>query len=167
MRQKIGIVQAFQHKPCVLVLDEPTEGLDPVMKERFVELLAEHRDAGGTTFLSSHILSEVEQTTERVAVIKAGRVVRTGATAGLTGERVRHCTLVLKEPPAHPAVLDLEGVSGLVSDGLVHRFEFRGDMEALMRRIGRLAVQEFLSEPEHLAETFFEIYGEAGTDGTP
>lgn len=167
MRQKIGIVQAFQHEPRVLVLDEPTEGLDPVMKERFVELLAEHQDAGGTTFLSSHILSEVEQTTESVAVIKAGRVVRTGATAGLTGERVRHCTLVLKQPPADPAVLDLEGVSGLVSDGLIQRFEFRGDMEALMRRIGGLAVAEFLSEPEHLAETFFEIYGDAETGGPP
>ena len=167
MRQKIGIVQAFQHEPRVLVLDEPTEGLDPVMKARFVELLAEHQDAGGTTFLSSHILSEVEQTTESVAVIKAGRVVRTGATAGLTGERVRHCTLVLKQPPADPAVLDLEGVSGLVSDGLIQRFEFRGDMEALMRRIGGLAVAEFLSEPEHLAETFFEIYGDAETGGPP
>lgn len=166
MRQKIGIVQAFQHEPRLLVLDEPTEGLDPVMKERFVELLAEHRDAGGTTFLSSHILSEVEQTTERVAVIKAGRVVRTGATADLTGERVRHCTLVLKQPLADPAALDLEGVSGMVGDGLVHRFEFRGDMEALMRRIGGLAVQDFLCEPEHLAETFYEIYGDASTGGT-
>jgi ABC-2 type transport system ATP-binding protein len=60
MKQKIGIIQAFQHEPRVLVLDEPTEGLDPVMKDRFVGLLAEHRQAGGTVFLSSHILSEVE-----------------------------------------------------------------------------------------------------------
>ena len=163
MRQKIGIVQAFQHEPRVLVLDEPTEGLDPVMKERFVGLLAEHRKAGGTIFLSSHILSEVEETTEQVAVLKAGRVVRTGPTADLTGARVRHCTLVLKKPLADAAILDLEGVSGLESDGLglVHRFEFQGDMEPLMRRLGALAVQEFLAEPEHLAETFFEIYGGA------
>ena len=161
MRQKVGIVQAFQHEPRVLVLDEPTEGLDPVMKERFVGLLAEHRAAGGTTFLSSHILSEVEQTTERVAVLRAGRVVRTGATADLSGQRVRHCTLVLKQPLADPAVLALAGVSALESDGLVHRFEFRGDMEPLMRRLGGLPVREFLAEPEHLAETFFEVYAEA------
>jgi ABC-2 type transport system ATP-binding protein len=164
MKQKIGIIQAFQHAPRALVLDEPTEGLDPVMKERFVGLLAEHRKAGGTIFLSSHILSEVEETTERVAVLKAGRVVRSGATAGLTGARVRHCTLVLKKPLADAASLDLEGmegVSGAEGDGLVYRFEFRGDMEPLMRRLGALAVQEFLAEPEHLAETFFEIYGEA------
>jgi ABC-2 type transport system ATP-binding protein len=125
---------------------------------------AEHRTAGGTIFLSSHILSEVEETTEQVAVLKAGRVVRIGATADLTGERVRHCTLVLKEPLADAAILDLEGVSGLDDDGLAHRFEFRGDMEPLMRRLGELAVQEFLAEPEHLAETFFEIYGEAGKE---
>jgi len=158
MKQKIGIIQALQHEPRALVLDEPTEGLDPVMKDRFVALLAEHRQAGGTTFLSSHILSEVEETTERVAVLKAGRIVRTGRTADLTGERVRHCTLVLKQPLANPAALDIEGVSGLESDGLVHRFDFHGDMEPLMRRLGDLAVEEFLAEPEHLAETFFEIY---------
>jgi beta-exotoxin I transport system ATP-binding protein len=164
MRQKIGIVQAFQHQPRVLVLDEPTEGLDPVMKERFVGLLAEHRAAGGTTFLSSHILSEVEQTTERVAVLRAGRLVRTGATADLSGQRVRHCTLVLKQPLADPAVLALAGVSALESDGLVHRFEFRGDMEPLMRRLGGLPVREFLAEPEHLAETFFDVYAKAGRE---
>ena len=165
MRQKIGLVQAFQHAPRVLVLDEPTEGLDPVMKERFVGLLAEHRVAGGTIFLSSHILSEVEQTTERVAVVKAGRIVATGATADLTGERVHHCTLVLKQPLV-AGELAIAGVSGLESDGLLHRFEFRGDMEPLMRRLGTLAVQEFVCEPEHLADTFFEIYGEPGQGRT-
>lgn len=164
MKQKIGIIQAFQHDPRVLVLDEPTEGLDPVMKEEFVDLLADHRQAGGTIFLSSHILSEVEETTERVAVLKAGRIVRTGATADLTGERVRQCTLLLKQPLIDPAALDIEGVSRLESDGLRHRFEFRGDMEPLMRRLGTFAVQEFLSEPEHLAETFFEIYRDSGEE---
>jgi ABC-2 type transport system ATP-binding protein len=161
MRQKIGIVQAFQHQPRVLVLDEPTEGLDPVMKERFVGLLAEHRQAGGSTFLSSHILAEVEQTTGRVAVLRAGRLVRTGATADLSGQRVRHCTLVLKQPLPEAAVLELAGVSALESDGLVHRFEFRGDMEPLMRRLGGLPVREFLAEPEHLADTFFDFYADA------
>lgn len=157
MRQKIGLVQAFQHEPRVLVLDEPTEGLDPVMKERFAGLLDDHRQAGGTTFLSSHILSEVEQTTERVAVIKAGRIVATGLTADLTGEQVHRCTLILKEP-VRSGALDIAGVSALDSDGLIHRFEFRGDMEQLMRRLGTFAVQEFVCEPEHLARTFFDIY---------
>jgi len=168
MKQKVGIVQAFQHAPTLLVLDEPTEGLDPVMKDRFVDLLAEHHRAGGTTFLSSHILSEVEEATERVAVLRAGRLVKAGPTADLTGERVRHCTVVLKRPlsdpsdPSHPSALALPGVSGLEGDGASYRFDFRGDMEPLIRALAALPVEEFLAEPERLEEAFFEIYeGEA------
>jgi len=162
MKQKVGIIQAFQHAPRLVVLDEPTEGLDPLMKERFVELLARHRAEGGTTFLSSHILSEVEEATTRVAVIRAGRLVKVGATADLTGERIRECTLVLKEPLADPSVLSVPGVEDLEERDGAYRFRFRGDMEALMRVLGRLAVQEFLCEPEHLSETFFEVYREGG-----
>ena len=158
MKQKIGIVQAFQHEPPLAVLDEPTEGLDPVMKERFVELLAEHRKAGGTTFLSSHILSEVEQATTRVGVVRAGKLVKVGPTADLTGERVRACTLVLKEGLADPAALSIPGVERLEGDGTTYRFRFRGDMEPLLRTIAGLHAEEFLAEPEHLAESFFEVY---------
>jgi ABC-2 type transport system ATP-binding protein len=71
MRQKIAIVQAFQHEPELVILDEPTEGLDPVMKERFMTLVREQRARGGTVFLSSHILSEVEECADRVAVCAA------------------------------------------------------------------------------------------------
>jgi ABC-2 type transport system ATP-binding protein len=162
MKQKVGIVQAFQHDPPLAVLDEPTEGLDPLMKERFVELLGEHRRAGGTTFLSSHILSEVEETAGRVGVIRAGRLVRVGAADDLTGERVRNCTLVLSAPLSDRSLLEIPGVSALDGDGNRFRFEFRGDMEPLIRVLAGLPVQDFLSEPESLAEAFFEVYqGEA------
>jgi ABC-2 type transport system ATP-binding protein len=160
MKQKIGIVQAFQHRPAVAILDEPTEGLDPIMKERFVDLVGEHQAAGGTTFLSSHILSEVEETAERVGVVRAGHLVKVGPTADLTGQRIRHCTLVLKRSLDDPAALELPGLTDLVMDGTAYRFAYRGDMEPLMRVLGRLPVQDFVSEPERLAETFFEVYGE-------
>ncbi len=163
MKQKVGIVQAFQHAPALVVLDEPTEGLDPVMKERFVELLREHREAGGTTFLSSHILSEVEQTTDRVAVIRAGRIVRTGPTHDLSGERIRHCSLTLKDGFDPSAALTAAGANGLTREAEAWRFDVRGDMEPLMRALGTMAVAEFLSEPEGLEEAFFEVYG----DGRP
>jgi ABC-2 type transport system ATP-binding protein len=158
MKQKVGIVQAFQHDPPLAVLDEPTEGLDPLMKERFVELLTEHRRAGGTTFLSSHILSEVEATADRVAVIRAGRLVRVGAAHDLTGERVRNCTVVLREPLADRGRLEIPGVSALDGDGTRFRFEYRGDMGSLIQVLAGLPVQDFLAEPESLAEAFFEVY---------
>jgi ABC-2 type transport system ATP-binding protein len=162
MKQKVGIIQAFQHDPPLAIMDEPTEGLDPVMKDRFVQLLAEHRRGGRTTFLSSHILSEVEETADRVAVIRAGRLVLVGAADDLTGERVRNCTVVLKEPLTDPSRLSLPGVSGFEGDGTRFRFEYRGDMQPLIQVLAALPVQEFLAEPESLAEAFFEVYGGKG-----
>jgi ABC-2 type transport system ATP-binding protein len=171
MKQKVGIVQAFQHEPRLVVLDEPTEGLDPLMKERFIELLAEHAEAGRTAFLSSHILSEVEEATTRVGVLRAGRLVKVGPTEDLRGGGLRECTLVLKEPLSNPSVLDLPGVQDLRaevgSEDRRFRFRFGGDMEPLLRVLAGLRVEEFLCEPLHLTEAFFEVYeaGEAGEAG--
>ena len=162
MKQKVGIIQAFQHSPPLAIMDEPTEGLDPLMKERFVDLLTEHRRGGGTTFLSSHILSEVEETADRVAVIREGRLVLVGAADDLTGERVRHCTVLLKEPLSDRSRLSLPGVSAFEGDGTRFRFEYRGDMQPLIEVLATLPVQEFLAEPESLAEAFFEVYGGEG-----
>ncbi len=166
MKQKVGIVQAFQHRPALAVLDEPTEGLDPVMKDRFVDLLSEHGKAGGTLFLSSHILSEVEEATTRVAVVREGQLVRVGSTRDLTGERIRHCTVTLKEPGDTAALAEVPGVSELHADpaGTTISFEFRGDMEPLVRVLAGMSVGEFLAEPERLSEAFFEVYGGGGPE---
>jgi ABC-2 type transport system ATP-binding protein len=161
MKQKIGIVQAFQHDPTLIILDEPTEGLDPVMKDRFVHLLREQTSDGRTIFMSSHILSEVETATDRVGIVKEGRLVRVGNADDFSGERVRHCSLTLKEPSSS-RLLNLPGVSDLaVRDDLHYRFEYRGDMEPLIKRLARAKVLEFIAEPESLAEAFFEVYQES------
>lgn len=80
-RQKIGIIQAFMHQPDVLVLDEPTSGLDPVMQERFFDTIAEAKARGAAVFLSSHSLSEVQRMCDHVAIIRNGKLVRTGTLA--------------------------------------------------------------------------------------
>ena len=158
MRQKVAIVQAFQHDPELVILDEPTEGLDPVLKERFMALLREQRAQGGTVFLSSHILSEVEECADRVAVLRAGRVVKEAPTEELAESRVRHCTVTFKDPPIDLSVLDLEGVSHLRGDSVVVRFDYRGDMDILIARLAGLGVGDFVAEPASLREAFFEVY---------
>src|SRR5919106_3452879 len=158
MRQKIAIVQAFQHEPELVILDEPTEGLDPVLKDRFMALLREQRAQGGTVFLSSHILSEVEECADRVAVLRAGRVVKEAPTEELAESRVRHCTVTFNDPPDDLSVLDLEGVSRLRGDSEVVRFDYRGDMDILIARLAGLGVGDFVAEPASLREAFFEVY---------
>ena len=100
MRQKIGIVQALQHDPELAILDEPTEGLDPLMQRAFYDILDELRAAGRTIFLSSHILSEVERVCDRVAIIRAGRLVALEDVDALLARRRRHVELRIAGSPA-------------------------------------------------------------------
>ena len=108
MRQKIGIIQALQHDPELAILDEPTEGLDPLMQRAFYDLLDERRKAGRTVFFSSHVLSEVERLCDRVAIIRAGEMValQRARPAGPSQARTSRCGW-----PATPPALD--GVAGV------------------------------------------------------
>lgn len=89
MKQKVGLVQAFQHSPEVVFLDEPTEGLDPLVQQSFFELLDDESHKGNTVFLSSHVMSEVERACHRAAVIKAGALVTVDTVDALRGQRSR------------------------------------------------------------------------------
>src|SRR5262249_59466647 len=84
-KRKIGLIQAFMHRPRLLILDEPTNGLDPLNQQEFDRMVKEVREDGRTVFLSSHILTEVEQTCNRVGIIREGQLVRVGGVADLQG----------------------------------------------------------------------------------
>ena len=104
-KQKLGIVLAFMHRPELLILDEPAAGLDPLHRQEFYRLLRESRDDGATVFLSSHVLSEVEQVCDRVAIVRAGRLAHAGRVdeLGAGGERLQDAFLKLfDEPKALP-----------------------------------------------------------------
>ena len=131
MRQKIGIVQALQHDPELAILDEPTEGLDPLMQRAFYEILDELRRAGRTIFFSSHVLSEVERVCDRVAIVRAGRLVALEEIPTLLARRKRNVELRLSGPP--PALDGVPGVTDVrVAEGrLTCRLE--GDVGAVPR----------------------------------
>ena len=107
MRQKIGIIQALQHDPELAILDEPTEGLDPLMQRAFYAILDDLRAAGRTIFFSSHVLSEVERVCDRVAIVRRGRLVALEDVEALLARRKRNVEMRVEGPP--PA---LEGVAG-------------------------------------------------------
>jgi len=160
MRQKVAIVQAMQHAPRLLVLDEPTEGLDPLVQEGFFELLRERREAGATVFFSSHVLSEVETLCDRVAIIREGRIVDEGLVSDLRSRRPRRVTLRLSDPSA---VVALAGAERVERAGGRVVFDYRGDAGALARALAELPLLDVLIEDPGLDEVFLSYYRDEAT----
>jgi ABC-2 type transport system ATP-binding protein len=160
MRQKIGIIQALQHDPELAILDEPTEGLDPLMQRAFYGILDDLRAAGRTIFFSSHILSEVERVCDRVAIVRRGRLVALEDVARLLERRKRNVELrVHGDPPR------LEGVPGvsaiaIAADGRI-TCQLDGDVGPFLAAIAGHRVTDLTIEPAHLEEAFLELYEDA------
>jgi ABC-2 type transport system ATP-binding protein len=165
MRQKIGIVQALQHDPELAILDEPSEGLDPLMQRAFYSILDDVRAAGRTVFFSSHVLSEVERVCDRVAIVRAGRLVALEDVAALVARRRRLVTARLAGKGPAP---DLEGVAG-VGDievtGSVLTCSLAGDPGPFLEALRGVALADLVIEPARLEDVFLELYeGEASDE---
>jgi len=159
MRQKIGIVQALQHDPPLAILDEPTEGLDPLMQRAFYGILDDLKAAGRTIFFSSHVLSEVERVCDRVAIIRSGRLVALEDVAKLLDRRKRNVEMRLSGPGT-PALEGVPGVSGLkVADGRA-TLQLEGDVGPFLRAIAGAPISDLTIEPAHLEEAFLEYYAD-------
>jgi ABC-2 type transport system ATP-binding protein len=163
MRQKIGIVQAFQHDPQLAILDEPTEGLDPLMQRAFYELLDERRRAGRTIFFSSHVLSEVERVCDRVAIVRAGELVALSNVSQLLARRRRRVEMLLDGAP--PALDGVAGVSDVHVRGDRLSCEIEGDVGPFLAALTGVRVRDLTIEPAHLEEAFLELYAEADDAG--
>ena len=158
MRQKMGIIQALQHDPELAILDEPTEGLDPLMQHAFLSLLDERRRAGRTVFFSSHVLSEVERVCDRVAIIRSGRLVALAPVGTLLAHRRRHVEARIEG--AMPLLQGVPGVSAIdVGDGDgVLRCDLEGDVGPFLAALTGYAVRDLTIEPARLEEAFLEYY---------
>ena len=158
MRQKIGIVQALQHDPELAILDEPTEGLDPLMQRAFYAILDDLRAAGRTIFFSSHVLSEVERVCDRVAIVRQGRLVALEDIRSLLAHRKRNVEMRLSGPA--PVLDGVAGVSGLeLADGRL-TCHVEGDMRPFLAAIAAAPITDLTIEPAHLEEAFLEFYQE-------
>jgi ABC-2 type transport system ATP-binding protein len=156
MRQKIGVVQALQHDPELAILDEPTEGLDPLMQQAFYRILDELRREGRTVFFSSHVLSEVERLCDRVAIIRAGHLMAIHDVTELLARRRRRVTLrwrgVAPDPTSLPGLEDAE-VDGNRIIGILS-----GEVAGFVRAIASPNLEDLTIEPASLEEAFLEYY---------
>jgi ABC-2 type transport system ATP-binding protein len=165
-RQKVGVVHAFMGAEPLLVMDEPSTGLDPLMQREFLALVAEARAAGRTVFLSSHNLTEVERACDRVAIIREGRLVKIATVAALVGDHTRSVNLVLARP-AENGTFDLPGVTVLSSTGQDVHVMVRGDMNPLLRRLAGLELRDIAISTPDVEDVFFRYYegSVAGSEG--
>ena len=155
MRQKLAIVQAVQHDPLLLLLDEPTEGLDPLVQDGFFTFLRDRRDAGATVFFSSHVLGEVEVLCDRVAIIRDGRIVDEGRVDDLRGRRPKRVTLHLR---GTVGAFGLPGATNIAQVGDRIGFDYLGDADALLAALATLPVIDVRIEEPGLDEIFLSYY---------
>ena len=164
-RQKVGLVQAFMHQPELLILDEPTSGLDPLLQQTFLQLIAEAKAAGQTVFMSSHVLSEVQQAADRVGIIRDGVMVAVEAVETLRRRAVRHVEIHFDEPVAPDAFVGLAGVTDVRVDGPVLRCLLAGRADPLVKMASRYPVDSIIVAEPDLEELFLTYYhGEGAAD---
>ncbi len=159
MQQKLGIVSAFQHDSPLLVLDEPTEGLDPLMQATFVELIEEEATSGKTVLLSSHALSEVERTCDRMAMVRGGSIIFEGTLADVRSQALRRLDVVFGEP-VELSWREMENVVDVEGTTRHHVVTFTGNPNALLRLVVDLPVEDLTLAPVSLEESFLAYYRE-------
>ena len=164
-KQKLGLIQAFMHRPRLLILDEPTQGLDPLIQQEFHRMIWEARDAGQTVFLSSHVMPEVERVCDRVGIIREGSLVAVEDVGALKAKAVRTLELHFAEPVPREAFAGLPRVSDLEVHGDVVRCDVTGSMDAVIKAAARFELLDVESHEPSLEDIFLRFYGREGGDG--
>ncbi len=161
-RQKLGLIQAFMNRPDLLILDEPTIGLDPLMQQEFYRLIAEAKGEGRTVFLSSHIMPEVERICDRVAIIRQGNLVAVEDVSTLKARAVRRLEIHFAAPIADDSFSEIEGVRDVRVDDTVLSCTVVGDLDALVKAAARAKVINVISHEPNLEEIFLTYYDQGG-----
>ncbi len=157
-KQKIGLVIALQHRPELLILDEPTSGLDPLVQQTFYEIIREAKAEGRTIFLSSHILSEVEKTCDRVGIIRDGQLARVGRVEELRDLAHHQVEIVFKGEVPTAAFQALPGVGDVRVDDHTMHLRVSGSITPVIRAAAGYDLADFVSREPSLEETFLAEY---------
>jgi ABC-2 type transport system ATP-binding protein len=157
-RQKIGLVQAAFHEPELLLLDEPTGGLDPIMQEEFLAFVADERARGAAVFLSSHDLDEVDRACDRVGIVRDGRLVAVERVSEMTGRSYRRVTFEFSGAVDAREFRDIPGVRNVLDSGNRVSFEAEGDLDDVIKAAARHTVVDIELTRPSLEEVFLTYY---------
>jgi ABC-2 type transport system ATP-binding protein len=157
-KKKVGIVQGLLHDPQLIILDEPTGGLDPLIQKNFFRLIREENQRGKTVFFSSHILSEVQKICDRVAIVREGELINIESMENLIQNNFKRVHLITKEKPAGDEPFRLPGVSDLKIDKKTVSFLYQGDVNTIARLIASIDLVDFMVSEPDLEEIFMHYY---------
>ena len=157
-KHKVAIVLALMHRPELLVLDEPSTGLDPLVQREFQAVLRETRDEGRTVFLSSHTLSEVERVTDRIGIIREGRLIVVERLSDLKARAIRHLEFEFDRPVPEGLFDGVDGVHEVRVDGHVANVSVEGIVDPVVRAAGALPIVNITSVEADLDEIFLAYY---------
>lgn len=163
MKRKVGLIATLVHKPDLLILDEPTIGLDPLMQKAFEELMREARSEGRTVFLSSHILPEVEAICDEVAIIRHGELQAVHTIGELTDISFRWLTIYTPQKDAlASAFREMDGISDLSTNGQQVKMRVSGtaDIDQLVKHMAQYKIEDMEFDHPDLEETFLTYYGD-------
>jgi ABC-2 type transport system ATP-binding protein len=163
MKRKLGIVQAFQSDANLLILDEPTEGLDPLMQEAFYELLMRTRREGRTVFMSSHVLPEVERVCDRIGLVRQGELVLVSPVADVRRLAARRVRIVFRETVSPPRDGWPDGCEVLEVTPRVWHLRVRGPLGDLLAKLASLPVEDIEVPEPHLEDVLRHYYSEPGS----
>jgi len=158
-KQKIGIVQAFMHQPELAILDEPTQGLDPLMQQIVLGLIKDMKAHGGTVFFSSHIMGEVQAVADRVGIIRAGKIIEVAETSALIGRSLNRIFIRFKQSVDASSLAEIPGVSILSrDDGASMTIQIEGEMDPLIKALAKFPISDFETQRPSLEDIFLAYY---------
>ena len=159
-KRKVGLIQAFMHKPELLILDEPTTGLDPLMQHEFYRMLDEAKAAGQTVFLSSHIMPEVEKVCDVVGIIRLGKLIAVESIGTLKERALRGLHIEFARPVPKADFASIPGVRDVVVQDSTLDCTVIGTLDALVKTAARYEVLNIVTHEPSLEDVFLAYYNE-------
>jgi beta-exotoxin I transport system ATP-binding protein len=162
-RRKVALLLAFAARPDLLILDEPTSGLDPLMQHEFLAMIREARDDGTTVFLSSHVLSEVQRAADRVAVLRAGKIVAQGTVDELRGHARQRIEVWFSDAVPDAELLAIPGLVDPAVEGRRLAATLSGPIDPVIAALSKHRVASLVVEEPNLEDAFLDLYGESSS----
>ena len=159
-KQKFGLIQAFMHNPDILILDEPTNGLDPLVQEEFHKILKELKNSGKTVFISSHVMSEVEELCDRVGIIREGELIAVETVEGLKAKRMQSIEVHFKEKVPENILKDISDVEDVEIQENVLKAKVPGNsnLDSFIKTIAHYEVTKIIAPEPNLEEIFLSYF---------